>query len=250
MSGTLRVEIDRFFAAHVRSWELFMALLAITSVVIGVLVVEGLGPSELIVIEYGLTALFCIEYGVRLWAAPNRLQYLRGHWIDLISIIPPIRGARLLRLLRLLRVASELSRLVSQSRLSAQRKVIVRVALFWLAVVIISAIGMYLAEQAENENVNSVFDSLWWAIVTITTVGYGDVSPVTVEGRLAAGVLMVLGIVLFSFLTAALTSALTSPQENARSVTLRLQELEGLRAQSLVSTQEYEEFRTRLLKEL
>lgn len=227
-----------------------MAALAIISVAVGLLVVDGNDQTLLVSIEWVLTVFFSLEYAIRLWAAPNRILYFKHHLIDLISIIPPIRGARLLRLLRLLRVASELSSVLSSSRLSSQRKLIGKVALFWLAVVIISSLGMYLAESAENPSVKTIFDAFWWAVVTITTVGYGDVSPVTVEGRLAAGVLMILGIVLFSFLTAALTSAIGSAGESKGSVTARLHELEGLRQKNLISEDDYAQVRSRLLGEL
>ena len=227
-----------------------MATLAIVSVGVGLLVVEGNDQSLLISIEWILTLGFTSEYAIRLWAAPDRLHYFKSHLIDLVSILPPIRGVRLLRLLRLLRVASELSSVLSSSRLSAQRKLIGKVALFWLAVVSISSLGMYMAESPRNPSVSTFFDAIWWAVVTITTVGYGDVSPVTVEGRLAASVLMILGIVLFSFLTAALTSAIGSVGESKESVTVRLQELEGLREKSLISEEEFTQKRAQLLGEL
>ncbi len=247
---SVRNATDQFFVVHAQAWELLMAFLAVSSVAVGLLVVESDEQSLLLLLEWGLTITFVLEYGLRLWAAPNRAHYFRHHLIDLISIIPPVRGARLLRLLRLLRVASELSRVVSSSRISAQGKLIGKVALFWLAVVAISSIGMYLAETAENPNVKSIYDALWWAVVTITTVGYGDVSPVTAEGRLAAGVLMVLGIVLFSFLTATLTSAMANSPEVEKSVPLRLNELEGLRNQKMITEGEYVEARAKILKDL
>jgi len=245
-----RLAINQFFLDHARAWEIFMALLAVVSVAVGLLVVEDSNQPLLIALEWALTVGFSLEYALRLWASPDRVHYFKNHLIDLVSIIPPIRGARLLRLLRLLRVASELSSALSSSRLSTQRKLIGKVALFWLAVVSISSIGMYLAESAENPSVRTIFDAFWWAVVTITTVGYGDVSPVTVEGRLAAGVLMILGIVLFSFLTAALTSAMASAGEVKGNVTARLEELENLREKSLISEDEYMQMRSQLLGEL
>lgn len=247
---TRRVEVNAFIERHATAWELTMAFFAVVSVAVGLVAVGTSEPPVLIAIEWGLTFVFCIEYGLRLWASSNRGYYFRHHLIDLISIIPPVRGARLLRLLRLLRVASDLSRVLSNSRLSSQRKMLGTVALFWVAVVAISSLGMYLAESAVNPNVKSIFDALWWAIVTITTVGYGDVSPVTSEGRLAAGVLMVLGIVLFSTLTAAITSALTSASEVKQSARERLEALEGLRETTRITDLEYFEARVQILRDL
>ena len=245
-----RAEWNDFIARNATAWELSMAALAVISVVVGLVATQASEPLVFLAIEWVLTVVFCAEYSLRLWASPIRAHYFRNHLIDLISIIPPARGARLLRLLRLLRVASDLSRVLASSHLSDQRKLLGKVALFWLAVVAISSLGMYLAESDVNPNVKSIFDALWWAIVTITTVGYGDVSPVTAEGRLAAGVLMVLGIVLFSTLTAAITSTLTSSSEVHKSVNERLNDLEELRLQSKVSAQEYTEARAKILREL
>lgn len=247
---TRRVEVNAFFEKHETAWELTMAFFAVVAVAVGLITVEAAEPPVLVAIEWGLTLGFSIEYGLRLWASSDRGYYFRHHLIDLISIIPPVRGARLLRLLRLLRVASELSRALSNSRLSSQRKMLGTVALFWVAVVAISSLGMYLAESTVNPNVNSIYDSLWWAVVTITTVGYGDVSPVTSEGRLAAGVLMVLGIVLFSTLTAAITSALTSASVVKQSARERLETLEMLRETTRITDLEYAEVRTQILRDL
>jgi voltage-gated potassium channel len=126
---------------------------------------------------------------------------------------------------------------------------IVRIAVVWVAVIVISALGMYLAEFGQNPNVHSFWDALWWAVVTITTVGYGDVSPATAEGRLAAGVLMILGIAFFSFLTATFTSALTSnPSRPSASLEQRLTELKTLQKKNLISGAEYARMRKQLLE--
>jgi voltage-gated potassium channel len=73
---------------------------------------------------------------------------------------------------------------------------------------LLCAIGLYIAEKGVNAAVDSPLDALWWGITTMTTVGYGDVYPVTPEGRIAAAILMVLGIGLFSAVTATVTSFL------------------------------------------
>lgn len=229
-----------FIVRHLRAWELIMAALALLSVAVGVSASQLGEPDVLVNIEWALTGVFALEYGIRLWAAPSRVKYFKSAIIDLISILPPVRGARLLRLLRLLRVASALNLALGTSRLGAQSLTILRIAVIWVAVVMISALGMYLAEFGENPNVRSIWDALWWAVVTITTVGYGDVSPATIEGRLAAAVLMVLGIAFFSFLTATFTAALASGVSNeAKSLEHRIIELNALKKKGLITPAEH-----------
>jgi len=235
-----RKATQSFIMRHLRAWELIMAALALLSVAVGVSASQLGEPVVLVNIEWALTGVFALEYGVRLWAAPSRVKYFKSAIVDLISILPPVRGARLLRLLRLLRVASALNLALGTTRLGAQSLTILRIAVIWVAVVVISALGMYLAEFGENPNVRTFWDALWWAIVTITTVGYGDVSPATVEGRLAAGVLMVLGIAFFSFLTATFTAALTSGVSNeAKSLEHRIVELNALKKKGLITPAEH-----------
>jgi voltage-gated potassium channel len=235
-----RKAAQSFITRHFRAWELTMAGLALLSVAVGVGASQLGEPDALVNLEWALTAVFALEYAIRLWAAPSRVKYFKSAIVDLISILPPVRGARLLRLLRLLRVASALNLALGTTRLGAQSLTILRIAVIWVAVVVISALGMYLAEFGENPNVRSIWDALWWAVVTITTVGYGDVSPATVEGRLAAGVLMVLGIAFFSFLTATFTAALASGVSNeVKSLEHRIIELNALKKKGLITSAEH-----------
>lgn len=229
-----------------------MAGLALTSVVVGLAASQLDEPELLVGLEWALTIVFAIEYALRLWAAPSRTAYFKSSILDLVSILPPVRGARLLRLLRLLRVASDLNSAIGTTRLGGQALMIVRIAIVWLAVVVISALGMYLAESGQNPNVHSIWDSIWWAVVTITTVGYGDVSPTTTEGRLAAGVLMVLGIAFFSFLTATFTAALTTKREEPpeEKVIETLQQLNKLRIAGHLTASEYKTLRKKKINEI
>lgn len=244
-----RERVHSFVIRHLRAWELSMATLALISVAVGLGASQLGEPESLVNLEWALTGVFTVEYGLRLWSAPSRSKYFKSAILDLVSILPPVRGARLLRLIRLLRVASDLNSALGTTRLSAQALTIMRIGVVWLAVVVISALGMFLAEFGENPNVHSFWDALWWAIVTITTVGYGDVSPATVEGRLAAGVLMVLGIAFFSFLTATFTAALTSnPGTPSTSLELRLIELSSMRKKKLISAGEYARLRKQALE--
>jgi voltage-gated potassium channel len=244
----LRARFNAFVDAHEVAWELTMAMLALAYVATG-FVEES---PTLSAIDAALTLIFVTEFTVRMSAAYDRLAYLRGHWIDLVALVPSVRGFRLLRLLRLLRLVrafSGLYRAAGQFERLARHRGLILLLVVWLAVVVISSLALYVAEVDHNANVTSLWDALWWGIVTLTTVGYGDVFPVTTEGRVAAIVLMVLGIALFSAITATMVAALTGSAGTEDPVR-RLDRLDALLADGRVSQSEYDAKRAAILDDL
>jgi Ion channel/PD-(D/E)XK nuclease superfamily len=119
-----------------------------------------------------------------------------------------LRALRLLRLLRLLRAVAFLTIGLKFAHRALQHHQFHYVVLFATAVVGSGAIGIYVVERGTNRAIESFPDALWWAVVTATTVGYGDVSPVTAEGRLIAVVVMITGIAVVSAFTATIASYL------------------------------------------
>jgi len=205
---------DRFLAfveRHETAWELAMAVLAVAFVVVGFLADDPGASPVYAVIDAPLTGIFVAEFGSRFGASHDRIGYLRGHWIDVVALIPTVRGVRVLRLLRLLRLVrafSGLFRFVSQLERLANHRALAWLVVAWLGVMVICSIALYAAENGVNEAIDSPLDALWWGVVTLTTVGYGDIYPVTTEGRIAAAALMLLGIGLFGGITATVTSYL------------------------------------------
>lgn len=152
-----------------------------------------------------LCALFFVDFLVCLGQANNRVHYiLTWGWLDLLSSIPAVevfrwgraaRLARILRVLRGVRSARILMRLILERR---AQSVGLAAALASIVVIAISSIAILQLEASagENANIRNAEDAIWWSIVTITTVGYGDHYPVTMEGRCVAIVLMICGIAL------------------------------------------------------
>jgi voltage-gated potassium channel len=205
---------DRYLAfveRHDIAWELGMAALAILYVAVGFVGDEpGASPVNGAV-ETALTAVFLAEFATRFGASYNRIGYLRGHWIDLVALIPiarEVRVFRLLRLLRMVRAFAGLYRALGHVGRIVNHRGLGLLITAWLGVMVICSAGLYIAENGVNKAITSPLDALWWGVVTLTTVGYGDVYPVTPEGRLAAGALMLLGIGLFGAITATITSYL------------------------------------------
>jgi voltage-gated potassium channel len=143
--------------------------------------------------------VFLIDYLARLRLSRDRASFVRHHPLDLASVAVPV-----LRPLQLLRVVTVLDRAIGR-RLGS------RVAMYAVAVtsaaVGLGALGILDAERdAPGANITSFGDAVWWAWATVTTVGYGDRYPVTLEGRGVAAVLMLCGIALLGLVTAALAS--------------------------------------------
>ncbi|MBI4266068.1 MAG: potassium channel family protein [Acidobacteria bacterium] len=210
---------DRF--TRVVEWP--MAILALA--VVPALVLENRSTTPeiaaaAVVVNWIIWTGFCGEYLVKLVLAPSRAAYVRQAWFDFFIIVlsPPflvpdslqairtLRAARVLRLIRLLRafaVAGMGLRLLRGLLRHHSFHYVLTVA---LAVVGLGAIAIYVLEGGSNAAVGSIGDALWWAVVTATTVGYGDVSPVTPEGRLIAVVLMITGIGVIGVFTATVAS--------------------------------------------
>jgi voltage-gated potassium channel len=249
----MRDRFNAFVERHVVAWELGMALAAIVYVAVGFALDDPRLPIAplLEMAETGLTTLFILEFAVRFGASRDRQQYLRGHWIDLIALIPATRGIRLLRLVRILRLVRAFAgiyRAVSQIERLARHHGLARLVVAWLGVVLITCAALYAVERDINEAISSPFDALWWGVSTMTTVGYGDVIPVTPEGRIAASVLMLIGIGLFSAITAIVTSYLLAQQTPAsRDPLTDLERLAALARDGTITQAEFDTKRLELL---
>lgn len=224
----LRDRYNAFIERHDVAWELTFAVLAVVYVTVGFMA-DDAPPDQaaaLSVVDAALTGIFVAEFTTRIYAARDRRRYLRAHWIDLVALIPAIRQVRVLRLLRLLRLVrafAGLYRALQHFERLARHRGLAALYTAWLGVMVICSILLYAAENGINDAVASPFDALWWGIVTITTVGYGDVYPVTAEGRIAAAVLMLLGIGLFSAITATITSFMLTDRGPSESSSGELQ---------------------------
>jgi voltage-gated potassium channel len=171
------------------------------------------------VVNWVVWIAFCVEFLVR-WAADGRRRFLRDAWFDLLLIVvsPPIlvpeyvqsvrslRAVRALRLLRFVRAGAVAGIGLRLARRVFGRRKFHYTALVAVAVVFLGAFGVFVFESGTNKSIGSFGDALWWAIVTATTVGYGDVSPVTAEGRIIAVVLMLTGIGVIGIFTATVAS--------------------------------------------
>ncbi|MDH5233566.1 MAG: ion transporter [Gemmatimonadota bacterium] len=160
-------------------------------------------------LEWGFTILFTVEYGARLWCAARPTQYARSFFgiVDLVATLPTyisllfpsgrflalVRVLRVMRVFRILKLTEYVEEAgVLSTALKASRH---KITVFIFTVITLVAIMgslMFLIEGPEA-GFTSIPMAMYWAIVTLTTVGYGDIAPITVAGRLLASVLMVMG---------------------------------------------------------
>lgn len=218
---------------------LVAVVVSITSVVLeSVPEIRANYGTALVVVDITTVLIFTVEYLARLWACtvdarfPSRWRYVRSFYslIDLAAILPfyaalllPVRlfDLRFLRALRLMRFARVL-KLGRYSESLDRLGVVFRskradlgVALFGVLVVLLlsSSLMYYVENEAQPESFSSIPHSMWWGITTLTTVGYGDMGPITALGKLLGGIIQLLGIAVFALPAGILASGYQEESE-------------------------------------
>lgn len=158
------------------------------------------------VLSYVVWIVFIVDYVLMLTFSENRLQFLREHWIHLIVVFLPF--LRILRLALLILMMTNLfGNLKNRILVSVPVYASITAALF----ILLASASVFDAEYlVEGSNIKTIEDSIWWSVVTIFTVGYGDRYPVTSEGRLIGAGLMVAGIAIVGSVTATLAAWIIS----------------------------------------
>jgi len=223
-----------------RLFSLGLVLVILASVVVGMCsTLKDLSDNEWLILgnaEYFFASVFVIEYILRLYAATDRLQYATSFYgiIDLIAIVPvffigmqnsslALRLIRLLSLIRLLKVIRYWGDLILlMMALKESRGSLIVVALCALA---LAVVGGNLLYYIEPDNFNTAFDGVWWTLVTMSTVGYGDIVPHSALGKVFAGFGMFLGIGIFAIITATITSKIHVITEKAHTLCPRCKDV-------------------------
>lgn len=176
-------------------------------------------------------AIFALDYAMRLWLAERRWQFVKHNALDLAVVVLPL--LRPLRLIRLVALLSILNRTGSQR---LRGRVVSYAVGGTVLLVLIGALAVTEAEAGQPDaHIRTFSDGLWWALTTITTVGYGDLYPITSTGRFVAAALMLAGIALLGVVTATIASWLVEKvaeaQETEQAATRA--QVEQLRAEVL-----------------
>ncbi|MBT8485048.1 MAG: potassium channel family protein [Phycisphaerae bacterium] len=190
--------------------------------------------TTIVWVDTALCVVMLAEWFTLLGLAERKWAFVRARWIDLIAAIPlllffrPFRIIRLLRLLRLLRGIALMRRALRPWEDALDTALLRSVAIV-AAVLIVGAALVIQDFERDNPGLDEFREALWWAIVTASTVGYGDRYPLTAGGQIVAVLLMIVGIGLFGTLAAALTQAFfpKRTESHEREILRRLEVIEG-----------------------
>jgi len=204
------------------NYELFILALSVLSIfnlIVEILPINPYVQSLVMIFDVGLTPIFLADFCYRLFSAPSKVGYLikGGGWLDFIGSLP-FPALRLARLFRMWRVYNGLRRIGMRNMWQAYRKSRAESALLtviFLAIVVLEFASIFVLvteRNAPDANIKTASDALWWAYVTVTTVGYGDEYPVTNSGRIVGVLLMTIGVGLFGVITGYLANAFLKPK--------------------------------------
>jgi voltage-gated potassium channel len=228
-------------------------LVALSVYVLVALFIEAVFPLSasshtiLLHVDNGICCVFLYDFLYRFLRAENKLKFLRWGWIDLVSSIPVFpalrigRIVRIVRVLRLIRAFRSVKTIGTVLFANRTKGALATTVFLSTLLIVFSSIAILQVENDPNSNIHGPGDALWWSIVTITTVGYGDRFPATSEGRLIGSILMVAGIGLFSVFSGAFAAWFTKTypdgheQNNLnitnKQVALLFEEVRALRAE-------------------
>nr|WP_255553390.1 ion transporter [Maritimibacter sp. DP1N21-5] len=209
------------------------ALIVLSAIAIAVETVPGLPEGwrfALLVFEDVVIFTFATEYVLRLLSAPRKRDYVLSFWgiVDLLAwlpaallFVPSMQAIRVLRLIRLLRLIKLFDTAPALHRLARAFSKVRAELVVWgvlsALLLYVAAVGIYVFENpAQPEVFSSIPASLWWSVVSFTTVGYGDMFPITPGGRIMTTFMLFIGLGIFAVPAAIVTTALLEAETNVR----------------------------------
>lgn len=194
-----------------------LSLFSITLAVLDISKIININVTPYIYLDRGILLFFCIDYVTRLIQSNNKKRFFKENIFDLLAIIPfdsifyifrTFRVLRLIKLLRLIRIVGFAGKIQKDIKRFFETNGFIYLV---ISTIILIMIGAEIYSVAEGAN---YVNSLWWAIATTTTVGYGDISPHTEIGRVVAVILMILGIGLIGSVTSTVTAFFLDEKNN------------------------------------
>ena len=201
-------------------WEIFVlgvSLLSILNLVLALLIRNPDLDQVVVFMDTILILIFVVDVSRRLYVAGDDRAYIvKGYgWLDLISIVPALRIARVLRIMRVFRVVRRMGGPMPAAKAFFVNKATGGLLLVFLIALLVLEFGSLSILWAEREspeaNIRTAGDAVWYLVVTMSTVGYGDQYPVTPLGRLFGSLIIVVGVGVFGTLTGFLANIFVSP---------------------------------------
>lgn len=239
---------------HPTPFQLAMMVLSFLSVIIVLVLTFATVKEEtrrlLLMIDFSICMIFLSYFFFNLFKAKNKAQYFRHNWIDLIASIPaiePLRLARLFQILRVIRLIrmtqSLIVPLIKQRRQSTLASLLVAM----VTILTLSSVLILIVESASPDaNIQTAENAIWWALVTISTVGYGDYYPVTTVGHVIGAMVIICGVSFFGVISGYMASIFIAPEETEK---LEMQS-EEIKCELKVALDRMESNQNQLLKEI
>lgn len=161
--------------------------------------------------NYAIWAYFILDYLIQLFLASHKFKFFRTHIVELILVVVPF--FRPLRALRALLFTTKAGVRTKKTYIRSIPILITGTTV--LMILIMGAAVLEIERLVPGSHIKTASDALWWALVTVTTIGYGDVYPITNEGRLVAGVLIIFGVGMISTLTASFAAWILADHESS-----------------------------------
>ena len=194
---------------------------------------QGSSSGLLVAADWCIWTIFVVEYGVLLILAPDRRRYIAGNWVNAgiialsFPLLPAVMGfVRLVRLIRILRLFLVVAKGLRTMKLIVSQRSFVYVLSVTAVLVMVAAQLLHMLEPSPG----GFSDGLWWAVVTTTTVGYGDITPKTAAGRLVAVMLMLAGTALIATVAASVSAYFVGAErtEEYEDIKARLKRIEQM----------------------